>query len=41
MPVVALVLGVGLLGEQFTVGAAAGLVLIAVGAWLATSRRSG
>jgi drug/metabolite transporter (DMT)-like permease len=38
MPVVALFLGVGLLGEQLTVGAVAGLVLIAVGAWLATSR---
>ena len=40
MPVVALFLGVGLLGEQLTGGAIAGLVLIAVGAWLATSRRA-
>jgi drug/metabolite transporter (DMT)-like permease len=39
MPVVALFLGVGLLGERLTAGAVAGLVLIAVGAWLATSRR--
>jgi drug/metabolite transporter (DMT)-like permease len=39
MPVVALFLGVALLGERLTVGAVAGLVLIAVGAWLATSRR--
>jgi drug/metabolite transporter (DMT)-like permease len=38
-PVVALFLGVGLLGERLTAGAVAGLVLIAVGAWLATSRR--
>jgi drug/metabolite transporter (DMT)-like permease len=38
MPVVALLLGVGLLGEQLTIGAVAGLILIAVGAWLATSR---
>jgi drug/metabolite transporter (DMT)-like permease len=37
MPVVALFLGVGLLGERLTVGAVAGLVLIAAGAWLATS----
>jgi drug/metabolite transporter (DMT)-like permease len=36
MPVVALVLGVGLLGEKLTIGAIAGLPLIAVGAWLAT-----
>jgi drug/metabolite transporter (DMT)-like permease len=39
MPVVALFLGVGLLGEKLTSGAIAGLVLIALGAWLATSRR--
>jgi drug/metabolite transporter (DMT)-like permease len=38
MPVVALFLGVGLLGERLTVGAIAGLVLIALGAWLATRR---
>jgi drug/metabolite transporter (DMT)-like permease len=38
MPVVALFLGVGLLGEQLTTGAIAGLVLIGLGAWLATSR---
>src|SRR6266568_7997038 len=40
MPVVALFLGVALLGERLTVGAVAGLVLIAVGAWLATSGRA-
>jgi drug/metabolite transporter (DMT)-like permease len=39
MPVVALFLGVGLLGEKLTYGAIAGLVLIAAGAWLATGRR--
>jgi drug/metabolite transporter (DMT)-like permease len=39
MPVVALLLGVGLLSEKLTAGAIAGLVLIAVGAWLATARR--
>jgi drug/metabolite transporter (DMT)-like permease len=39
MPVVALFLGVGLLGERLTAGAVAGLVLIALGAWLATSRK--
>ncbi len=39
MPVVALFLGVGLLGERLTSGAVAGLVLIAFGAWLATSRK--
>jgi drug/metabolite transporter (DMT)-like permease len=39
MPVVALVLGIGLLGEQLTIGAVAGLVLVGLGAWLATSRR--
>ena len=38
MPVVALVLGVALLGEQLTIGAIAGLPLIGLGAWLATSR---
>ena len=38
MPVVALFLGVALLGERLTIGAVAGLVLIAIGAWLATSR---
>ena len=40
MPVVALFLGVvvGLLGERLTAGAIAGLILIALGAWLATSR---
>jgi drug/metabolite transporter (DMT)-like permease len=36
MPVVALFLGVGLLGEPLTIGAVAGLLLIALGAWLAT-----
>jgi drug/metabolite transporter (DMT)-like permease len=40
MPVVALLLGVGILGEKLTVGAIAGLVLIAAGAWLATARRA-
>jgi drug/metabolite transporter (DMT)-like permease len=39
MPVVALFLGVGLLGERLTAGAIAGLILIAIGAWLATGRR--
>jgi drug/metabolite transporter (DMT)-like permease len=39
MPVVALILGVGLLGEKLTVGVGIGLVLIAIGAWLATSRQ--
>jgi drug/metabolite transporter (DMT)-like permease len=39
MPVVALGLGVGLLGDPLTAGAVAGLVLIALGAWLATSRK--
>jgi uncharacterized membrane protein len=39
MPVVALFLGVGLLGEQLTFGAIAGLILIALGAWLATAGR--
>jgi drug/metabolite transporter (DMT)-like permease len=36
MPVVALFLGVGLLGDRLTAGAVAGLILIAIGAWLAT-----
>jgi drug/metabolite transporter (DMT)-like permease len=40
MPVVALFLGVGLLGEQLTVGAIAGLLLIGLGAWLAASTKS-
>ena len=39
MPVVALLLGVGLLGEKLTAGAIAGLILIAVGAWLAAGRQ--
>ena len=39
MPVVALVLGIGVLGEQLTIGAIAGLILIGLGAWLATSRK--
>jgi drug/metabolite transporter (DMT)-like permease len=39
MPVVALFLGVGLLGEQLTIGAIAGLLLIGLGAWLATSHQ--
>jgi uncharacterized membrane protein len=41
MPVVTLFLGVGLLGEQLTIGAIAGLILIALGACLATSSRQG
>ena len=41
MPVVALLLGVSLLGEQLTIGAVAGLILIAFGAWLATRARPG
>ena len=44
MPVVALVLGVGLLGERLTIGAIAGLILIAVGAiltWAVTTTVSG
>jgi drug/metabolite transporter (DMT)-like permease len=40
MPVVALFLGVGLLGERLTIGAIAGLILIALGAWLATRREA-
>jgi drug/metabolite transporter (DMT)-like permease len=39
MPAVALFLGVGLLGEQLTIGAIAGLLLIGLGAWLATSHQ--
>ncbi len=38
MPVVALALGVALLAEPLTAAALAGLVLIALGAWLAASR---
>ena len=40
MPVVARFLGVRLLGERLTVGAIAGLILIALGAWLATSQHT-
>lgn len=36
MPVVALVLGVAVLGESITAGAIAGLFLIGAGAWMAT-----
>lgn len=36
VPVIALMLGISLLDEQLTVGAVAGLVLITLGAWLAT-----
>jgi drug/metabolite transporter (DMT)-like permease len=39
VPVVALVLGVSLLGESLTLGAVLGLILIAVGTWLATGAR--
>jgi drug/metabolite transporter (DMT)-like permease len=39
MPVVALILGVALLGEKLTIGTIAGLILIAAGAWLATGRQ--
>ena len=39
MPVVALALGAGLLGDKLTTGTVAGLILIAVGAWLATGRQ--
>jgi drug/metabolite transporter (DMT)-like permease len=39
MPVVALFLGIGLLGEQLTIGTIVGLILIGLGAWLATSRK--
>ena len=38
-PAVALALGVALLGEPFTVGAAAGFVLIVAGLLLATRRQ--
>ena len=40
MPVVALLLGVGLLGEGLTAGAIVGLIFIALGAWLTTRRVS-
>jgi hypothetical protein len=40
MPVAALVLGVAVLGESLSAGAVAGLVLIALGAWLATTGRA-
>ncbi len=40
MPVVALFLGVLVLGERLTIGAVGGLILIALGAWLATSKRA-
>jgi drug/metabolite transporter (DMT)-like permease len=39
VPVIALILGISLLDEHLTIGAAAGLVLIVLGAWLATSAR--
>src|SRR5262249_32109365 len=39
-PAVALALGVALLGEPFTVGAAVGFLLIVLGLLLATRRRS-
>jgi len=39
VPLVALVLGVSLLGEKLTIGAVIGLILIALGTWLATSAR--
>jgi drug/metabolite transporter (DMT)-like permease len=38
-PVVAVILGVALLGEQLGPGAVAGLLLILAGSWLATSGR--
>jgi drug/metabolite transporter (DMT)-like permease len=41
MPVVALGLGVAVLGEDLTVGAVLGLILIGAGAWLATAHRPG
>ena len=41
MPVVALALGVGLLAEPLTAAAVTGLVLIALGTWLAASRPAG
>ena len=37
-PAVALVLGVALLGESFTLGAGAGFLLILLGSFLATRR---
>ncbi len=40
-PAVAVLAGVTLLGEPFTAGTAAGLVLILAGSWLATSARGG
>jgi hypothetical protein len=40
MPVVALFLGGGLLGVRLTAGADVGLILMALGAWLATSQRT-
>jgi drug/metabolite transporter (DMT)-like permease len=39
VPVVALVLGISLLGENLTTGAVIGLILIALGTWLSTSTR--
>lgn len=36
VPVIAVLLGISLLDERLTIGAAAGLVLIALGTWLAT-----
>ncbi len=38
-PVVALALGVAVLGESVTAGAVAGLLLILAGSWLATDGR--
>ena len=38
-PVVALALGVAVLGESITAGAVAGLLLILAGSWLATDGR--
>jgi drug/metabolite transporter (DMT)-like permease len=38
-PVVALALGVAILGEEVTAGAAVGLLLILAGSWLATDGR--
>lgn len=39
VPVIALLLGISLLGEHLTAGAAAGLVLIVSGTWLSTGTR--
>lgn len=39
VPVIALILGISLLDEHLTLGAAAGLVFIALGTWLATGTR--